>query len=94
MAIGVLTLKIFLPGCASLKEKRRRLKPLLTRLQREFNVSVAELDYQDVWQSSQVGCAILCNDVVVARRSMQQVVKWIEIHWQDISIEEEKIEIL
>jgi uncharacterized protein YlxP (DUF503 family) len=41
MSIGILTLEIQLPGCKSLKEKRSRLKPLIARLHREFNVSVA-----------------------------------------------------
>jgi uncharacterized protein len=36
--IGQLTIYLHLPGCASLKEKRGRLKPLLARLHREFNL--------------------------------------------------------
>ena len=47
MSLGLLTIHIHIPGCASLKEKRRRLKPLITRLHREFNISVAEIDLQD-----------------------------------------------
>ncbi|MBA4379619.1 MAG: DUF503 domain-containing protein, partial [Anaerolinea sp.] len=34
--IGLLTLHLHLPACASLKEKRGRLKPLIHRLHREF----------------------------------------------------------
>jgi len=41
--IGTLTFHLHLPGCASLKEKRSRLKPLLARLHRQFNVSTAEM---------------------------------------------------
>jgi uncharacterized protein YlxP (DUF503 family) len=44
MSLGLLTIHLHLPGCASLKEKRGRLKPLLTRLHREFNISAAEID--------------------------------------------------
>ncbi|MCH7481016.1 MAG: DUF503 family protein, partial [Chloroflexi bacterium] len=39
MVVGILKLHIHLAGCSSLKEKRGRLKPLLTRLRREFNIS-------------------------------------------------------
>ncbi|OQY29775.1 MAG: hypothetical protein B6243_10930, partial [Anaerolineaceae bacterium 4572_5.2] len=39
MSLGLLTLHIQISGCSSLKEKRGRLKPLLARLHREFNVS-------------------------------------------------------
>ena len=59
MSIGILTIKIHLPGCSSLKEKRNRLKPLINRLHREFNISVAEIDHLDVWQTSMVACALV-----------------------------------
>ncbi|MCJ7659178.1 MAG: DUF503 domain-containing protein, partial [Anaerolineales bacterium] len=62
MSIGILTIKIHLPGCSSLKEKRRRLKPLIERLHREFNISVAEIDHLDVWQTSMIACAPVSND--------------------------------
>ena len=45
--IGILTLHLQLPGCASLKEKRGRLKPLLARLHRKFNIPAAEMDLRD-----------------------------------------------
>ena len=47
--LGQLTIHLHLPACSSLKEKRGRLKPLLARLHKEFNVSVAEMDLQDKW---------------------------------------------
>ncbi len=45
--LGSLTVHLHLPTSASLKEKRGRIKPLMNRLRREFNVSVAEMDLQD-----------------------------------------------
>jgi uncharacterized protein YlxP (DUF503 family) len=42
--LAILTIHLHLPGCASLKEKRGRIKPIMTRLRREFNLSVAEMD--------------------------------------------------
>ena len=47
MHVHVLTLELHLPGCSSLKEKRGRLKPLLSALHQNFNVSAAEIDHQD-----------------------------------------------
>ena len=44
--LTTLSLHLHLPGCASLKEKRGRIKPLMARLRREFNLSVAEMDLQ------------------------------------------------
>ena len=91
--IGFLTFHVYIPGCASLKEKRSRLKPLLSRLQREFNLSAAEVDLQDVWQSSVVQCALVGNDAVHVNRSLQHVVHWIETEWLDLEVEDDRIEL-
>ena len=48
MAIGHLTLELYLPLTGSLKEKRGIVKPLIARLRRDYNVSVCEADGQDV----------------------------------------------
>jgi len=94
MAIGILTLHLQLPGCTSLKEKRSRLKPLITRLHREFNVSVAEIDFQDVWQDAMVGCVLVSNDPAHTQRSLQQVARWVETSWPDVSLVDDQIEML
>ncbi|MEJ5241038.1 MAG: DUF503 domain-containing protein [Anaerolineales bacterium] len=91
--VGVLTLHLLLPGCTSLKEKRHRLKPLLVRLQREFNLSVAEMDYQDRWQEALIACALVNNDAVHIRRSLQIVVTWVEQHWSEGLILTEQVEL-
>jgi uncharacterized protein YlxP (DUF503 family) len=94
MPVGHLTLPLAIPGCASLKEKRSRLKPLLARLTREFNLSAAEIDQQDVWQSALVQCALVSNDAVHLQRSLQKVVNWIETNWLDLEVEDDRIELL
>jgi len=94
MAIGLLTLHIIIPGCSSLKEKRGRIKPILSRLHRQFNVSVAEIEYHDIWQSTIIGCVILSNDPDFTRCSLQQVIQWVETNCPDLNIVEEKIEII
>jgi hypothetical protein len=92
--IGVLTLHLYLPGCTSLKEKRGRLKPLLARMHREFNVSVAEMDRQDMWQESVVACALVSNESAHLQRSLQNVAGWVEKNWVDLTIVNHKIEII
>lgn len=94
MAIGLLTLQIHLPGCSSLKEKRSRLKPLLIRLHKEFNLSIAEMDKNDAWRSAVVACAVVSNDRSQAERSLQAVADWIETYWPDVQIEGEQIELI
>ena len=94
MIVGLLILYLHLPGCASLKEKRSRLKPLITRLHREFNISVAEIDHLDIWQNTIIGCALVSNDQNHTQRSLQQVSRWIETHWPDVTLTSEQVEIL
>ncbi len=92
--LGLLTIHIRLPSCSSLKEKRGRLKPLLARLHKEFNVSVAEMDLQDKWTESIIACALVNSDAVIVRQSLQSVAKWVEANWTDGDVMDEKIEIL
>jgi uncharacterized protein YlxP (DUF503 family) len=92
--IGVLTIQLHLPGCRSLKEKRSIIKPLLSRLHREFNVSAAEMDLQDSWQETVVGCAMVGNDRAHLEQSLQAVARWVESNWPDGDVIEEKIEII
>jgi uncharacterized protein len=94
MSLGFLSLHIHIPGCSSLKEKRTRLKPLITRLQREFNISVTEFDHHDVWQSATIACAIVTTDVRHTQRSLQSVIQWVEKNWPDVTVINEQIEIL
>jgi uncharacterized protein YlxP (DUF503 family) len=94
MHVGILTLHIHIPGCSSLKEKRSRLKPLLFRLHREFNISVAEIDYHDEWQNTIVACVLVSNDNGHTQRSLQKIVRWIEETWPDVDLVEDQLEIL
>jgi len=92
--LATLTLHLHLPGCASLKEKRGRIKPLMARLRREFNLSVAEMDLQDAWQETVIGCAMINSDAVVLRQSLQSVAKWVQDNWTDGDVIEQKIEMV
>ena len=92
--IALLTLHLNLPACSSLKEKRGRLKPLLHRLHRQFNLSVAEVDLQDQWQQARVACSMVGNDRPHLERSMQTVVRWVERNWNDGVLLNETLEII
>ena len=62
MLVGTLQVELYIPGMASLKEKRFVLKSLKTRVQNRFNVSVAEVEHQDKWQRASLGIACVSND--------------------------------
>ena len=91
--IGILTLHLHLPGCASLKEKCGRLKPLIARLHREFNISVAEMGLQDQWKAAIVSCGMVGNDSAHLQSALETVRKWIEAHWSDGDVLDTKIEL-
>lgn len=74
MIIGVLQAELDIPGAQSLKDKRRVLRSLKDRLHRGFNISVAEVGNQDLWQTAQLGVVIVSNDRVHANQVLSQVV--------------------
>jgi len=74
-AIGVLTLELRLQNSHSLKDKRQVVKSLKERLRNRFNVSVAEIDYQDLWQRSVVAAVTVASDHTHAELVLQSVEK-------------------
>jgi uncharacterized protein YlxP (DUF503 family) len=73
VAIGLLTLEIYIPDSRSLKDKRQVLRSLKDRLRGRFNVAVAELDHQDNWQRAQVGIVSISNDAAHLEQSLRTV---------------------
>jgi len=92
--LATLTIHLHLPACSSLKEKRGRIKPLISRLRREFNVSAAEMDLQDKWQEAVIVCAMVGNDHAFLQSALGNVSKWVEGNWSDGDIVEQKIEMI
>jgi uncharacterized protein YlxP (DUF503 family) len=73
MALAVVTLRLSLPSAHSLKDKRRIVKSLKDRLRRRFNVSVAEMDYHDIWQSASIAVATVSPDGDFAKATASKV---------------------
>lgn len=78
MRVGLLTLELHLGEASSLKEKRRLVKSLLSRLRSRFNVSAAEVDALDSWQRAVLGVVCVANDAVYLDEVMAAVVRYIE----------------
>ena len=62
MVIGCCSIKFYLHGNNSLKGKRRVVRAIKSRLKNDFNVSVAEVGDQDVWQSLHIGISTVGSD--------------------------------
>jgi uncharacterized protein len=72
-AVGVLTLELRLENSHSLKEKRHVVESLKTRLRNKFNVAVAEIDYQDLWQRAALAAVTVSSDHVHAGKVLESV---------------------
>lgn len=68
MTIGLLTLEIHLPYAHSLKEKRMVVQRVKDRLRGKFNVAVAEVNHQDLWQRAVLGVASVSSSEVNLRQ--------------------------
>ncbi len=94
MVIGICTVMLDMPGNNSLKDKRGILKPLIVHMRREFNVSVAEVDNQDVWRSATLGVAAVSNDQAYIHGLFEKLVSWIEHAHPDAQVVDWQIEIV
>ncbi|MBN1661028.1 MAG: DUF503 domain-containing protein [Anaerolineae bacterium] len=94
MHIGVCTIELHLPGNASLKGKRSVVKSITTRVTREFNVSIAEVDAQDKWQQAILGVSCVSSSADYAHGQLERVVDWIEDNRPDVELVGYQIEML
>jgi uncharacterized protein YlxP (DUF503 family) len=72
IVIALLTLDIHIPYAHSLKDKRMVLRSLKDRLRAKFNVSVSEVDHQEVWQRSQVSVVTVGADEAFLHKVLEQ----------------------
>ncbi|MDV2496104.1 MAG: DUF503 domain-containing protein [bacterium] len=85
MFIGICTISLRLRDNHSLKGKRRVVKTITERVKNKFNVSIAEVDHQDLWQRAELGVAIVTNDKGHAHRTLTAVVNFIDgMHLADL----------
>ena len=92
MHVATCQIKLGLAGVRSLKEKRRILKSISARISNEFNVAIAEVGLNDVWQSALLGVASVGIDARLLHRVMENVVDWIERNRPDLILTDYKIE--
>jgi len=94
MHIGVCRIKFRLPENLSLKGKRRVVKSITTRVRSKFNVSVAEVDDQNLWQLATLGICCVSNDKRYINEVLSKVVDFIANGRFEIEMLNYDIEIL
>lgn len=93
MNIGVCRIELRLPENQSLKGKRRVINSIITRLQNNYNVSVAEIDNQDLWQLATLGVTCVNNHRRHADETLANVVKFILENYPELELLNSEIEV-
>jgi uncharacterized protein YlxP (DUF503 family) len=73
-------LTFYIPHAASLKDKRQVCRSLIDKTRQRFNVSVAEVDTQDIHQTLTIGVAVVSGDTSHAQRSLDEIIRCMEEH--------------
>jgi len=85
---------LHLAASGSLKDKRQIVRSLTERLRRQFNVAVAEVEDQDVWQTAVLGLVVVSNESGHAARQIERIVEAIERSHLDAEVVDRQIDIL
>ncbi|AQS58689.1 DUF503 domain-containing protein [Desulforamulus ferrireducens] len=78
MIVGLMTVELHIGGATTLKEKRRVLKSIIDRVRSRYNVSIAEVDHQDLWQRATLGVAVVSNETGHVSQMLDTVIRTIE----------------
>jgi len=94
MNVGVCRMSLRLPENLSLKGKRQVLKSITTQVKNKFNVSIAEVDDQDLWQLATLGICCVSNNKRYTNEVLSKVVGFITNSRFEVEILNYEIEIL
>ncbi len=78
MIVGLCRIDLFLPESRSLKAKRQVIKGLKDRIRNRFNVSVAEVEHQSLWQRATLGLAMVSEEKGYIDRTLRQVLNLVQ----------------
>ncbi|MBD1380054.1 DUF503 domain-containing protein [Metabacillus arenae] len=76
--IGYVECECFIYDAASLKDKRAVLQRISSRIKQKFNVSIAEIDYQDTWQRTKFGIVAITSNRVFTEKELNNALSLID----------------
>ena len=94
MHTGTCKIELYLPMNQDLKGKRRIVKSLSDQIRSRFNVSVSEIEDNDLWQIATIGIAVISNKIIVLNQTFDQIFSFIESSNHDLNIISHDIEII
>ena len=78
MLVGVCQFECLFPDSSSLKEKRIILNSIKARIRNKFNVSIAEVDYHDLWQRSVIGISMISNEKKPISQAFNKIFEYLD----------------
>jgi uncharacterized protein YlxP (DUF503 family) len=87
--VAIVRLELHIPTSRSLKEKRAALRPIVEGIRHRFQISVAEVGYQDKWQRALVGMAVVSDSYGHAAEVLDNVERWV---WSKPEVEVTRFE--
>ena len=94
MNVGALKVRLRLAENGSLKGKRQVVKSVIQRVRNRFNVSIAEVEDQDLWQQATLGISCVSNQAQHINQILSQVMNFIEASHLDAELLDYQLEIL
>lgn len=93
MVVGVIHFDILINGAFNLKEKRGCVKRLILKIRNKFNVSAAEVGYQDLWQRTKIGIAVVGTDTALVNSLIDKITDFVYAN-ADFEVVDREIEVL
>jgi len=94
MFVGVGRIRLHLPENQSLKGKRQVIRPIIARVKNLFNVSIAEVGDQDLWQTAELGVCCVSGDAQHASEMVAKVIAFVEGSRLDAELTDYETEII
>ena len=73
-------LVFYIPQSTSLKDKRQVRRSLMEKTRNKFNVSIAEIDTQDITQTLTIGIAVVSGDAAHRQNALDEIIRFMEAH--------------
>ncbi len=94
MRTGILLVELYLSQSGSLKEKRFIIQKIKDKLRVKFNISIAEVDFQDKWQRSVIGVSCISNDEKIINSTFDKIVNFFEVSKDGYEVIRKQVEII
>ena len=89
MTVGIARLTLFLPEVHSLKEKRMVIRRVKDRAQQKFNLAIAEVGDNDLWQRALIGIAVLGSGRRFVESALDEVIRFVRAQAEVTNVERE-----